>query len=305
MTVLTFSSGLSGTARQLDGNRGWLVTCHPDELRPHPSYIRHNLTVHACQLSALAELGDLAFREPILIKQDRIIVDGLAHWTLARLQGRPTLTCIEYEMSEAEALQNLLQRHRRSSGLNDFIRICLALELEPFFKAKGRAKQQAGGQNKGSSILTEAERLDVRKEIARIAGVSVGDITKVKQLTTTAHSDIIKALREKELSIHRAWLWRKLSPEEQRERLWLNQSKRGIGKTVRHLLSPYLPKNSPTALNVGDLIKLVSALQSGKLGSVRLVSINAPGKIVFVTEELLRTLEAQEELALTCATNNR
>ncbi len=267
-----------------------------DELRPHPSYIRHNLAVHACQLSAVAELGDLAFREPLVITQDHIILDGFARWTLARLQGRSTLACIEYEMSEAEALQNILQRHRRSSGLNDFIRICLALELEPFLKSKGRAKQQAGGQNKGSSILTKAERLDVRTEIARIAGVSVGNVTKVKQLIVTAHSDIIKALQKKEVSIHRAWLWRKQSPEELRERLWLNQSKRGIGKTIRHLLSPYLPKNSHTALNVSDLIKLVSTFQSGTLGSVRLVSINVPGKIVFVTEELLRTLEAQEEL---------
>jgi hypothetical protein len=299
MTMLTFSSGLSGTERQPDDNRGRLVTYHPDELRPHPSYIRHNLAVHACQLSAVAELGELAFREPLVITQDHIILDGFVRWALARLQGRPTLACIEYGMSEAEALQNLLQRHRRSSGLNDFIRICLGLELEPFLKQKGRAKQQAGGQNKGSSILTEAQRLDVRKEIARIAGVSVGNVTKVKQLTTTAHSDIIKALREKELSIHRAWLWSKLAPEEQREKLWLNQSKRGIGKTIWHLLSHYLPKSSPTALNMDDLIKLVSALQLGKLGCVRVVPVNVSGKIVFVTEELFRTLEAQEELALT------
>jgi hypothetical protein len=172
------------------------------------------------------------------------------------------------------------------------------------FKEKARANQQAGGQNKGSSNLTKAGRLDVRNEIARIAGVSVGNVTKVKQLTTNAHSDIIKALREKELSIHRAWLWSKLSPEVQLEKLWLNQSTKGIAQTVRHLLSPYLPKSSPTALNVGDLVKLGSALQSGKLGSVRLVSINVPGKIVLVTEELFRTLEAQEELGLTCATNN-
>ncbi len=189
--------------------------------------------------------------------------------------------------------------------LNDFIRICLGLELEPFLKTKGRANQQAGGQNKGSSILTEAERLDVRKEIARIAGVSVGNITKVKQLTTTAHSDLIKALRDRELSIHRAWLWSKLSPEEQRDNLWLNQSKRRIGKTIRHLLSPCLPKNSPPALDVDDLIELVSALQSGDLASVTVVSINVPGKAILVTEELVRTLEAQQKLALTCATSTR
>lgn len=292
----------SGTEQQLEGNRGRLVTCHPDELHPHPSYTRHSLTVHAYQLSAVAELGELAFRDPLIITQDHIILDGYARWTLARLQGRSTLACIEYEMSKSEALQNLLQRHRRSSGLNDFIRICLALELEPFLKSKGRMKQQAGGQNKGSSILTEAARLDVRKEIARIAGVSVGNVTKVKQLTTIPHSDIIKALREKELSIHRAWLWSKLSPEEQQEQLWLHQSKKGIRKTIRHLLSPHRQKTPPPAPSVSDLIKLVSVLQSGSLGSVNVVPINIPGKIVLVTEELFRSLGAQEALALTCPT---
>jgi hypothetical protein len=164
-------------------------------------------------------------------------------------------------------------------------------------------KQQAGGQNKGSSILPEAARLDVRKEIARIAGVSVGNVTKVKQLITNPHADIIKALREKELSIHRAWLWSKLSPEEQQEKLWLNQSKGGIRKTIRHLLSPHLPKSALPSLTVSDLSKLVTALQSGNLGSVRVVPINIPGKVVLVTEELVRSLDIQEALAFTCPTN--
>jgi hypothetical protein len=294
----------SGTEPELEGNRGRLVTVHPDELHPHPSYTRHSLTVHAYQLAAVAELGDLAFRDPLIVTQDHIILDGFARWTLARLHSRSALTCIEYEMSESEALQNLLQRHRRSSGLNDFIRICLALELEPFLKSKGRAKQQAGGQNKGSSTLTEAARVDVRKEIARIAGASVGNVTKVKQLTNP-HSDIIKALREKELSIHRAWLWSRLPPEEQQEQLWLHQSKKGIRKTIRHLLSPHLPKSAPGALTVSDLIELVSALQSGSLGSVKVVPIKIPGKLVLVTEELCRSLDTQEALLLTCPTKTQ
>jgi hypothetical protein len=288
----------------LDGIQGQLVTCGLDELRSNPSYVRQHLTVSVSQLSALAELGDLAFREPLVITQDHIIIDGYARWELARLQRRPTLPCIAYNMSESEALESLLQRHRRSSGLTAFNRICLALELEPLYKEKARANQQAGGQNKGSSNLTEAGRLEVRNEIARLAGVSVGNVTKVKQLSTSADPDVIKALREKEISIHRAWLWSMLSSEEQREALWRYQSEEGIRKTIRKLVTEYCPKSSPSALNVGVLIKLVSAFQSGRLGSARLVSTNVAGKAVFVTEELLRTLEAQEELALTCATNN-
>jgi hypothetical protein len=128
--------------RQLDDIQGQPVTCRLDELRPHPSYVRHHLTVPASQLSALAQLGNLAFRDPLVITRDRTILDGHARWKLARRQGRLTLPCIEYELTEPEALQWLIQRHRRPNGLNDFIRIYLALELEPLFKEKARANQQ-------------------------------------------------------------------------------------------------------------------------------------------------------------------
>ena len=279
------------------------MTCLVGELRPHPSYVRHQLTVSIAKMSALADQGDGAFREPLIITRDHIVIDGYARLELARRQGRLTLSCIEYDLTEDDALHWLLHRLRRSNGSNDFSRILMALDLEPLLREKARSNQQTGGHNKGSSKLTEAARLDVRREIARIAGVSVGNVTKVKQLMATAHSDIVKALRERELSIHRAWLWSKLSPEEQKEKLWQNQSKKGITQTIRHLLSTCTPKNSPRALNLGDLIKLVSALQAAKPGSVRLASMDLPGKIVVVSEELFRTLEAQEELALICATN--
>ena len=82
---------------------GQLVTCRLEELRPHPSYLRHHLAVSASQLSALAERGDRAFLEPLVVTQDRTILDGYARLELARLQGRATLSCIEYELTESEA----------------------------------------------------------------------------------------------------------------------------------------------------------------------------------------------------------
>jgi hypothetical protein len=167
---------------------GRLVTCNLDELQPHSSYARHQLRVPASKLSALAQRGDFAFQEPLVIARDRTIVDGYARWELARLQGRATLPCIEYELTEAEALHWLLQMHLRPDGLSAFSRIllALALELEPWFKEKARSNQRAGGQNKGSSKLTGADRLDCRSAIAAAAGVSVGNVSKVKQLTMRA-----------------------------------------------------------------------------------------------------------------------
>jgi hypothetical protein len=63
---------------------GQLVTCRVADLRLHPSYVRNGLTASACRLSALVELGDLAFLDPIVITRDRFVIDGYALLELAR-----------------------------------------------------------------------------------------------------------------------------------------------------------------------------------------------------------------------------
>lgn len=282
--------------------QGRLVIRKLDELHPHPSCVQHQLTASAAQLSALAAQGD-AFAEPLMISRDGIVLDGRARLTLAQLQGRMTVPCIEYDLSQAEALAKLIQIHRRSTGMNDFSRILLALDLEPYLKEKARLNQRFGGQNKGSSNLTQAVKLDVRSEIARIAGVSVGNVTKVKQLTT-AHPNIIKALRQNEISIHRAWQWSKLPPGQQDDELWQHQSRKGVRKTVKDLISRHQIRTAPAA-SLCDLTALLVAIQSGKAGPVRLIPVTTPGRAIFVTEELLRSLEPQKELALTCVTSIR
>jgi hypothetical protein len=298
------TEGKQWAGSELDGFHGQLVTCCLDELRPHPSYARHHITVPACQLSALTDLGDLVFREPIVITRDRIIIDGYARVELARIQDRLTLPCSEYQLTEVEALRWLLQRHRRSNGLNAFSRILLALELELDFKERARSNQQAGGQNKGSSKLTEAERLDVRSAIAAAAGVSVGNVTKVKQLTMTAHPELLKALHTGEIRIHRAWLWSKASPEEQKETLRLYRSQRGVQKTIRTLLSQHRPKKSSPALDPSNLVMRLSALEPGALRSISASVLDLPGMTVFVTRELEQSLQPCQEVIPQCATSS-
>jgi hypothetical protein len=281
---------------------GELVTRRVDELRAHPSYVRHRIAIDVSKLSALAQLGESAFQEPIAIARDNTILDGYARWELARRLGRGTLSCIEYGVNEAEALHFLLQRHHGSAGLRPFSRILLATDLEPWLQEKARANQQAGGRNKGSSKLTEAERLDVRSEIAAAAGVSVGNVSKVKQLTLNGPSELLQALRNGEISIHRAWTWSKEPADKQREKLWIYQSQRGIKKTVRSLILRHRRKEPQTVPSLGDLIKGLSALESsGEFGAIRVQAITSTGMTVFISEELFRALGFRKELTLTCA----
>src|SRR5271157_190927 len=259
----------------------------------------------SARLSALAESGDFASHEPLMITRNRTIIDGYCHWELARRQGRTTVTCIEYDLTEEEALRWLLHRHRRVEGLNAFCRILLALDLELWFREQARVNQSVGGRIKGSSKLTEAERaerVDVRSEIATAAGVSLGNVTKVKQVMTTACTELQDALRNGEVSIHRAWLWREMSSENQRRALMLYRGEKGVRKTIRRLISKHMSKNPVSAENLGvaGLARRLSQLQSPQLGSVAVAAVNVPGKAVYVTEELLRLLPAQEELPISC-----
>src|SRR4051812_26784970 len=160
---------MQNTIEQLaDDMHGRLVSRRVDQLVPHPCYLRHQFTASLEQMSALIELGESGFREPLVITQDGIIIDGYARWELAQKRDLPNVLCLEYELTKDEALEALIRRHRDSKGINHFCRIVLAQELEPWLKRKAHLNQRRGGQYKGSSSLTEAEKLDVRKEIACI-----------------------------------------------------------------------------------------------------------------------------------------
>ena len=276
------------------GFDGRFIIRRVEELRPHPSYIRHHLTVSASQISTLAIQGDQAFCEPLVITRDNTIIDGYARWELARHLGREILSCLEYHLSESEALQWILRTHQRSKGLNSFNRIVLALDLEPPFQEKARSNQRIGGQNKVSSNLTEAERIDVRAEIAAAAGVAVGNITKVKQILTAVHHDLIEALRSGEISIHRAWGWRQETAEKQRDILLQYRSERGIKKTIRELISRHRSRKNSLDLDLTNLACRLSTLRPNQLTSVKVGIVKSSGRALYLTEELAAALDGRQ-----------
>ncbi|HEX8815370.1 MAG TPA: hypothetical protein VF753_07710 [Terriglobales bacterium] len=275
-----------------------LVIRRVGQLRPHPSFSRHELTVPVAALSDAASQPDLTLEEPIIITHENFILKGYAHWQLAGLRRQETITCIEYELSHEEGLKWLLQSHRRANGLNDFARILLALDLEPWFQQKARSNQRFGGQNKGSSTLSEAARVDVRSEVAAAAGVSVGNVTKVKQLCQLAHPDVLRALRHGEVSIHRAWEWSKEAQSKQRSRLFQYQGEIGVRKHIRGLVSRHLPKAGLPAVAVGDLLRLLQDVNASNTRPLPIAVVEVPGCFIFVTHELFRHMELQQELNL-------
>ena len=282
------------------------MACRLDELQPHPSYVGHLLRVSASKLSALIARDDLAFREPIVITRDLKVIDGYARLALARQQGRDTILCIEHELSVEEALRWLIQTHLPSRGLNAYGRTLLALDLEQSLKDKARANQQSGGRNKGSSNLTEAKSLDVRSEIAGIARVSTGNVTKVKQFRESAHPEVEQAVRTGEISIHRAWQWSRESHKTQLENLRIRRVERGIRKRARELVAGHRAKILPSApdppsTTLTDLMNLASRLstmstdESAAFGRVDIATLDVSGKAIYLTKELVQAFRPPPE----------
>jgi hypothetical protein len=228
-----------------------------DALKPHPSLFKHGLMPTNERLLALEKLGEALFEQPLLITKENLIVDGYARWLIARRQQRAMLRCFECQLTEQEALQRILQTHRRPEWLNAFSRVQLALDLEPWFRTRALANQSAGGKAKGSSKLTEDCRLDCRKQIATITGVSTGNVTKVKQVIRSVGArQLIEALRFNEIKIHFAWMLSKLTFDEQQSALGNRRIKKRANQRLRKLLAKHVPKCDPIAdslhhLNVG------------------------------------------------------
>ncbi len=231
---------------QRTDREGCLIRCATADLKPHPAFLKLGIGANASRLSALARQGGLGVQEPILVTQDLHILAGNEVWELAKLEHRRSVTCLQVTVTEESSLLKLIQSHQRLAGLNDFTRILLALELEHGYKERARANQSRGGKLKLPANLTEGPPIDVRKEIAAAAQVSVGNVTKAKKLIASAHPEVLEALKRGDVSMHRASQWLDLSLWSQQRAYREYMSDRGMNTAVRLLMANSAPANVPS-----------------------------------------------------------
>jgi len=270
------------------------IECRVIELLPHPGFTKHTLGYSTQEISVLSDRGESAYFSPLTITQDDYIVDGYAVWQLAKMQRRATLPCIVRRMSHEEVLLYLIEKNRGSKGLNDFVRILMTLELEPWFKMRAKLNQRMGGKEKGSSQLTEADRLDVRVEIARAAGVSVGNVSKVKQLIERAIPELQDALRLGEIRISRAAEWAKTSPGDQRRRISEYRNERGLHCVIRTLLKKHEPRQPKICDGLRDIQMGFKKLHNDDLLSPLLEPVS---KVIGEIDSLLTEAEGSNHAA--------
>ena len=279
----TRRDAVADTPERHDGSsRPRLVDRSTTSLRPHPVYQELCRPLAATRAWRVGQQAG-PLHEPLLTTTDGTILDGHARWQMAIERAQPNVPCLELDVTEDEALQVVIQRHRASDGLNAYGRIVLALHLEPYFRERRGRPQLARGNDPPSSNLTNDTRRDVRKDIARLAGVSTGNVTKVKQILDSVIPEVQERLLRSEVSIHRAWLWRTLPPKGQRDALWDHLYRGGINKTIDRLLSahvevgaPVRPVDDVTPIVLGGLAKLDA-------DDITVAIADVPGRAVVIT----------------------
>ena len=216
------------------------------------------------ELNRAAQWKDQSVLEPLFITTNGTILAGFGRWRLALFEGRDEIRCIEYPLSDDEALGFILTHHQTRCGWNDFVRIRLALTVEPALQQRALDNMRTGGKYKGSTNLSRADRIEVRQEIAKFAGTGTGNTDKVKTILRSAHPNIIAALQNGLLSIHRAWLWSKLPKLQQRVEFARYEEER----TQRKILQEFLPKPASVSLDPAQVIEVLQRVEAQRPGSI-------------------------------------
>ncbi len=248
------------------------------------------------------EVNDAARRkksvpEPILITTKGTILAGFGRWRLAVSEGSQQISCIEYELSENDSLQFILTHHQTRHGWNAFVRICLALTLEPNLQQEALDNMRDGGKYKGLANLPDVQRINVRQEVADAAAVGARNVANVKTLLKLAHPRLIVALRDGTLTINAAMQLCKVPQGEQLEQFIRHSEERATRKVIRQSISR--PRRERTSPNLSAVLETLQQQEARHPGSVVVQVGRLQHTVILIGQALLTGPHSQREWNLT------
>jgi len=277
------------------GMQGRPVVSSPEALHVHPALRELDGLDGAVELNE-AERTRHHLATPILITCEGTILSGFGRWRSALLHGEREIQCIEYALGEEDSLKFILIHHKPPSGWNSFVRTRLALKLEPNFQRRALDNMRAGGKFKGSAKLPNPQYIDVRHQIAEIAGVGARNVSNVKLILRDAHPRLLTALANGTLTINKGLKLCRLPLADQVEAFTQLVEEQAIDKVIRHTLADGRPQEpSPNAASVLAAFQLCEARHPGSL----VVSRSQSGRTtISVPNDLLDKADPQTELQL-------
>lgn len=176
-------------------------------------------------------------RDAIVVWNDTII-DGHNRFAIAQKHGLKYRTESKQFDTEGDVKEWMIMHQFGRRNLSNYQRSVLALELEDVFKAKAKENLVLSGGDKKSGTQISAnpiiEKVETRKELAKIANVSHDTIAKVKHIEAKAPEEVKKELKAGRMSINEAY--KGIKKEENKENRLIKESIEFKPKNI------YIPK---------------------------------------------------------------
>jgi hypothetical protein len=280
------------------GERGRTVVWALEELRVHPALQEIGFCAFLPELNeATRSQNRISPQEPIFVTHTGLILSGFGCWRSAVFDRQSEINCIEYPLSEDESLHFILTHHQTRQGWNDFVRIRSALTLAPALQQRALDNMSAGGKLKGLANLPDPHHVNVRKEIARAAGVGDRNVSNVRKILETAHPRLIEALQNGTLKISRAMQFCDLPKAEQLEQFVRYSEERAIYKVIRRAVPQ--PKAPEATLDVVAVLDALQHQEERQPGSVAVRAGRLKRTVVLIGQDLLAAPPSQKVLKRT------
>ena len=192
---------------------------------------------------------------PVYLYEDKIIDGWNRYKACKELNIEPNFK--EFKGDKKEAVVFILRTNNRRD-LTPYQRSIIALEYEPFFRAKAKEKQKGGqGGVLLSPTLAEAKPIDTRQEISKVAAVSHGTLDKVKKIQEKAPEEIKAKLSTGEVSINAAY--KEIKKEEKKE---------AIQQERRKLAEEGSKKEIQIDFRLGDFEEVFADIKDGSVDCI-------------------------------------
>jgi hypothetical protein len=268
----------------------------PKDLHLHPALEKIGWSGLVDELNDAAGSAIHPTHDPIFIAMDGTVLAGFGRWRLAVFEQVPEIYCIEHSLSADDSLMFILNHHQTQRGWNGFVRIRLALTLKPSFQQAALNNMRSGGRYKGLANLPEAHHVDVRQQVADLAGACPRNVGNVETILKLAHPTLIKALENDTLRIYRAMQFCKLPRGEQLEQFIRYSEDRATRKAIRHCLAA--PRKDDLSLDPGAVIEALRRQEGPNAGSVLVRIVRHKRTVILVGQDLLPEINSQKELPL-------
>jgi hypothetical protein len=273
---------------------GRIVVRFLRELRIHPALEETGCCAFLPELQEVARCqGPVLPEQPVLVTHNGVILAGFGRWRMAVSRRVLTIECREYTLTDEDALQFMLSLQKRRNHWNPFIRIRLALKLEGTLQQRALSNMQMGGKYKGSATLPKAAQIDVREQIAAIAGTGGRNVSKVKEILDKSHPRILGELANGSISINRAHQFCRLPFAKQVEALTEEYCERVASDIERDLLCQG-KDNRP--LEGTAVLKTLQQQEEHQPGSVSIQFSRRKRSVILVGEDLQSRMRERARL---------